>query len=67
MHCKPVTSEVGIDTERTIDKHEQEKEDRQHDHVQQLWDESPEKSGKRQHFCHYFGVTKLQNIFFSPK
>ena len=42
MHGEPLASEVFRDSERAVNQHEDEEEDRQHNHVQNLWHEAAE-------------------------
>ena len=47
MNRKPFIAEILNHIQRLIDQHEAKKENRQHDYVQQLRYETPEKAAER--------------------
>ena len=67
MNPIPFAAEKIDDIKRSVDKHEGEKEDWQHYHMEQLRDKTSEKPWNLIHFSHNLGGTKLNNIFINPK
>ena len=67
MDTEPFSTHEFLHTGRTVYHHEREEEDRKDDHMEELRYEATEYSGNLAHSCHKLGVTKIQNINFSPK